>query len=104
MPEPTFRHAAERNRFVLEEDGELLGYVEYERTDDVWDLQHTVIRPRARGRGLGSVLVGSTLEAIRDAGGRFVPTCPFVAEYLERHPEWTSLSVTGPDRDAPDAG
>lgn len=93
------------HRWELLEDGQLLGYLAYREVaadaDDVGDgsipttfvrdLQHTVIDPEQRGRGLGPVLVGGVLDDIRARGGRLIPTCPFVRSYLEEHPEQRDL-------------
>jgi predicted GNAT family acetyltransferase len=44
-----------------------------------------------RGAGLASQLTVRALEYAREHGYRVRPTCPFVAAYLERHPEYRDL-------------
>jgi len=86
-------------RYELLEDGELLGYLSYTdhpATEDavpVRDLQHTVIDPDQRGRGLGSVLVPAVIDDIRTRDAKLVPTCPFVRAWLDDHPEHQDLLV-----------
>lgn len=45
----------------------------------------------ARGRGIGTRLVLHALEDARERGLRVVPSCPFVGEVVERHPEYADL-------------
>ena len=52
---------------------------------------HTVVPPEIEGRGVGSRLIRGALDAVRDRGLRVVPQCPFVAAYIERHPEYRDL-------------
>ncbi|WP_083518607.1 GNAT family N-acetyltransferase [Serinicoccus chungangensis] len=93
-------HLADRSRWEAQEDGRSIGYLSYELTDgDVIDLQHTVVDPAARGQGLGGRLVEEALQYARAEHLRVRPTCPFVPDYLERHPEHADL-VEGAEGDA----
>lgn len=47
------------------------------------------------GRGVGSRLVKGALDHVRALGAGVIPGCPFVAAYIERHPEEADLV---PDR------
>ena len=49
---------------------------------------HTEIDPAYEGQGLGSKLAGGALDFARAAGHPVVPLCPFIASYIERHPEY----------------
>jgi uncharacterized protein len=44
---------------------------------------------RYEGRGLGTIVVGAALEAIRNAGMRIVPSCDVVARCIDKHPEFS---------------
>lgn len=55
------------------------------------DLQHTLIDPDQRGRGLASVLVPAVLDDIRARGAKLMPTCPFVRGWIDEHPEQQDL-------------
>lgn len=50
------------------------------------DLQHTVVPPEARGGGVASALVRAAVAHARAEHVTLVPTCPYVAAWLERHP------------------
>jgi predicted GNAT family acetyltransferase len=49
---------------------------------------------RYRGRGVGEALVRGTLDQLRERGDRLVPKCPFVAAFIQRHPEYAELVTT----------
>jgi uncharacterized protein len=77
------------HRYELTRDGQVLGFIDYrpypERGRVV--LVHTEIEPELEGHGLGSVLIKGALDDLRERGLDAVPYCPFVREYLRRHPE-----------------
>lgn len=81
-------HDAGARRFVARANGrgEVLGYLAYEAADGALDLQHTVVMPDHRNQGIGESLVRAALDHARATDGRIVPTCPFVAAYLDEHP------------------
>ena len=79
-------HDAEKRRFELTEDGET-AFASYKRDGDIWDFDHTVVPKALGGRGVGTRLIKAALADVKAAGGRVVPSCSFVAHYLEKHPE-----------------
>jgi uncharacterized protein len=79
------------HRYEISVDGEVAGSVRYVRHPDRLDLVHTEIRPAFEGRGLAARLVAGVLADVRAAGGRIVPSCPYVAAYLKRHPDQADL-------------
>lgn len=52
---------------------------------------HTKVPHAIEGRGVGSKLIRGALDAARDQGLTVVAQCPFVAAYIERHPEYRGL-------------
>ena len=54
-------------------------------------IAHTEIADGHEGEGLGGVLVREALERIRASGKTVIPTCPFTAAYIGRHPEFVEL-------------
>ena len=79
--------APEAKRFEARVDGELAGFIQYQKRPDAIVLIHTQVLDEFEGKGVGSVLVRRVLDDIRARGGKIIPTCPFVAEYIRRHPE-----------------
>lgn len=78
-------------RFEIRDDGKLAGFAQYVRRPGRIFFVHTEIDPAFEGRGLGSQLATAALDAIRATGERVVPLCPFIAKFIERHPEYADL-------------
>jgi uncharacterized protein len=89
--DPAVTHEPELNRYELRLDGRLVGFAEYRREDGRVAFTHTEIDPEREGRGLGSALVRAALDDARRQNLDVVPLCPFVAWYIDRHPEYASL-------------
>jgi predicted GNAT family acetyltransferase len=77
-------------RFVLRLEGHVAELV-YERRGDVLDIQHTFTPPPLRGREVAARLTEAAFAYARSAGLRVVPTCPYAARYVARHPEVRAL-------------
>ena len=91
MATVTFGHEPERRRYVVFVDGEPAGFAAYREEPGVLVVTHTEIDDAHGGQGLGSQLAVHVLETARDAGLGVVPLCPFVREYVARHPAWLTL-------------
>ena len=78
-------------RFELRIGDELVGWSEYRPAGDSVIVAHTEIDERREGEGLGTVLVRGALDQIRTTGKSVIPTCPFTAAYIRRHPEYVDL-------------
>jgi uncharacterized protein len=74
-----------RERYEITVDGELAGFVEYEREDGKLAFVHTEIDDRFQGRGLAGQLIAAALDAAGEAGDQVRPYCPFVQSYIARH-------------------
>jgi hypothetical protein len=79
------------NRYELIVDERLIGIAEYRRVDGTLVLPHTEIQARERGSGWGDMLVGAALDDIRRQGLQIVPQCWFVAEFVDRNPQYADL-------------
>ena len=87
-------HEPNQHRYVLSEDGEFLGEVEYDRQGDTLHLVRAEVPAAKRGQGLGIPLVKGSLQAIKDEGGlSVVPVCPYIAKYLMKNREFEDLLV-----------
>jgi predicted GNAT family acetyltransferase len=85
------RHEPEARRFAADLGGKT-AYITYRELDHQrLDLDHTYVPREFRGAGIASQLTVRALEYARERGQRVVPSCPFVAAYLERHPEYREL-------------
>ena len=87
------RHAPEARRFVADVDG-TTAYITYREVEPhILELDHTFVPLPFRGGGIASQLTKHALEYARERGYRVVPSCPFVAAYIARHPEYRDLRV-----------
>ena len=83
----------ERERYELRLGGRLIGEAAYHRSQNGKRIAflHTEIDESVEGRGLGSRLAAAALEDVRRQGLEVVPLCPFMAHYIETHPELHDL-------------
>ena len=58
-------------------------------------LTHTEVPEILDGKGIASHLIEEVLIRIESEGLRLVPMCPFVAGYIQRHPEWKRIIMKG---------
>ena len=79
------------HRYELVEDDEVIGFADYAVRGDTVVFPHTVIDPGRRSEGLGAVLVQGALEDVRPTGRRVVPTCWYVAQFIDTHPDFADL-------------
>ena len=89
----TVRDNIEELRYELEEGGEVRGFIQYRRDDDVITMVHTDVDPKWEGHGVGSALVQGALDDVRARGLKVRPLCPFVAAYIRRHPDYDDIVV-----------
>ncbi len=90
MPDAQVTDNASLHRFELKHGNET-AFILYTKTRDSIRLVHTEVPPALQGQGVASKLVRGTLELLRNSGLTIVPSCPFVADYLKRHPDYLSL-------------
>jgi len=86
-----FADAPDRHRYELRSGDELIGMVAYRLDGDVITLVHTEVASTHSGHGYAATLARGALDDARSRGLRVVPSCPYVASYLEKHPEYADL-------------
>jgi hypothetical protein len=77
-------------RFELERDGRV-AYLEYTLSGHVLELLHTEVPDALRGTGIASALAQTALDWARENHLKVDVVCPFVAEFLQHHPEYSDL-------------
>jgi uncharacterized protein len=88
----TVTHNKQKLRFEMPLHDDAIAFIQYEEASDgVLALAHTEVPQEYEGQGIGSTLVRGALEILQAENLKIVPTCPFVAAYLHRHPEYQSL-------------
>jgi predicted GNAT family acetyltransferase len=79
------------SRYELLVDGERVGVADFVVEGDRVVLPHTVVDPSQRGRGLAAALVRHALDDVRRDGRTVVPSCWYVADFIDAHPEYRDL-------------
>ena len=85
------RHNVDESRYEILRDGRVVGIAEYVDRGEILVFHHTEIDAPLRGDGLGAQLVGAALDDVRARDRHIIPTCWYVAEFVEHHPEYVDL-------------
>ncbi len=89
---PTVTQNTAESRFDIAIDGEVVGSAYYDLTESAIVFTHTEVDPNREEKGLGSQLVQSALDQVRDDTSlRVVAQCPFVAHWLTKHEDYQDL-------------
>ena len=88
---PEVRDHPDEQRYEVLVDGAVAGFARYVLRPGRVIFVHTEIAPAFEGQGLGSSLARGALEDARSRQLKVVPLCPFIAAYIERHPEVQDL-------------
>jgi predicted GNAT family acetyltransferase len=94
MTQDSVRDNRAEQEFELEVDGRR-AIAAYQREGDRIVFTHTHVPKAIEGRGIGSKLIRAALDQVRDEGLKVVAQCPFVAAFIERHPEYRDLLARG---------
>lgn len=78
------------SRFETVIDGHLAEIV-YRLAGDQLNLVHTFVPEELGGRGIAGRLTAFALDAARARGLKVIPTCPYIAGYIKKHPEYQDL-------------
>jgi uncharacterized protein len=82
---------AQRSRYELVVDGRVVAIADYRVNGDEVLMSHTEVDHALRGQGLGEELVRAALDDIRRSGRKVIPACWYVAEFLDRNPDYADL-------------
>lgn len=85
------RDDAEQHRYVIEVDHHVAGFAVYHVRAGRHLFVHTEIDAAYEGQGVGSTLIRAALDDVRSEHGIIVPICPFVAGWVDRHPDYQNL-------------
>jgi predicted GNAT family acetyltransferase len=81
----------ERSRYEAVVDGQVVAFADYRANGPIVVMPHTVTAPQMRGRGYAARVVRFALDDIRASGAKVVPSCWFVAQYIDEHPDERDL-------------
>lgn len=103
MTNVTIVHRPAESRFEAMSGEDVVGLLDYRITGSTVDMYHTEVDPPMRHRGIAGLLVEEALRELRAQKLHVRPTCPYVARYINEHPEHQGLlepSLVTEDRDA----
>ncbi len=96
MIDLTVRKNPESSRYEAHIGGQLAGFATYvERPGGVVELPHTVVETEFEGKGVASALAEFAFKDIGLGGGKVLPTCPFMAGWVGKHPEYLTMVAPG---------
>jgi predicted GNAT family acetyltransferase len=84
------RDNTQRHRFELDADGHV-AFSNYRREGGTLTVLHTEVPKELGGKGIGSALARGLLDIARAEKLKVAPLCPFVANYIAKHPEYADL-------------
>lgn len=84
------KHDKLNQRFVLEVEGQEV-YTAYSLDENVMELYTTYTPPNLRGKGLAGKVVRAAIEYAKENHFYVIPSCSYVAVFLQRYPEYKYL-------------
>ena len=79
------------SRYELHDGDTLVGIAAYRLTGDRVVFTHTEVADAYEGQGAGSQLAREALDDSRARNRWVVARCPFIAAWIERHPDYADL-------------
>jgi len=67
--------------------GNEVAFAEYNLVEHGIILPHTLVPESLEGKGIGGQLARAALKYAREHDLKVIPTCPFMAAYIKKHPE-----------------
>ena len=84
----------EKTRFFIEEDGHLVGEVRWRvLPNGDFDVNGTFVNPDRRGEGIAERLVLEVFKKAEAENVKILPSCSYVANYLDDHEEYRDLLI-----------
>jgi predicted GNAT family acetyltransferase len=85
---PVVTRNDEKSRYEIHLGDTVAGFAAFRPKPGRLAFTHTVVDPAFEGQGLGSTLVREALADTAARGEVIVPFCPFIQDWLKRHPEF----------------
>jgi predicted GNAT family acetyltransferase len=78
-------------RYELHVNGELAGFVDYQRRGAEISLIHTQVEPAFQGEHRATRLARFSLDDARQRGLAVLPYCPYIASWIKKHQDYADL-------------
>jgi predicted GNAT family acetyltransferase len=93
MIDGVVRNDEAQSRYEIRVDDEVAGFISYRTAEGGLVMVHAEVDPEWEGHGVGTTLAAGALGDVRARGLRVRPDCPFVAEFIDKHPEYADLKM-----------
>ncbi|MCQ9326530.1 GNAT family N-acetyltransferase [Neisseria dentiae] len=80
----TVKYFPDQQKFSLLQDFDEAGYLTYRIENGAWDIDHTVINPAHRGKGLARVLVEAAATEAAKQNVALTASCDYAAAVLAK--------------------
>jgi len=84
------------SRFEVHLGDNKLAQIAYMMEGDVMIFVHTEVPKEFGGRGIADKMAYTALEYAKAQHYQVMALCPFVKAYIERHPEYKSITIDYP--------
>lgn len=84
---------ADLKRYELWSGSDLAGFASFREGPGWIKLFHAEVGSAFEGHGLGGRLAAGALDDVRSQGIGVIPACPFIAHFVNEHPEYADLVV-----------
>ncbi|MBO6574419.1 MAG: N-acetyltransferase [Rhodothermales bacterium] len=90
LAELEVHHNTAKTRFEIDLGGPV-AIADYIRAGDRVSFHHTLVPYAFRGKGIAGRLVKTALDWAREEGLKVRPQCWYVAQWIDRNPEYADL-------------
>ena len=84
-------HEPDAQRYTLRIDGSLVSALQYRDQGPSVVMHHTITVPQYRGQGHAAQLVEFAVKEVAASGRKITPTCWYVADWFDAHPEYAEV-------------
>lgn len=82
----------EKNRVSILIDGKIMAFATFPDLEDgVVVINHTMVNPSLRGKGVASKLMEAVVEVLKDTNRKCRTSCSYAASWFEKHSEYNDL-------------
>jgi uncharacterized protein len=87
----TIRNSTESGSYDAVLGDRVVGTIVYELRDHRMVIRHTVVDPEFRGQGIARALAQKALDDLAANGTSLTNYCGFIADYIQRNPQYAPL-------------
>lgn len=96
MAEITNNEQWHRFEYPLDEDQAI---IQYSRQGKNFLLEHTEVPEKFEGQGIAREMVEKTFTWLENNGFSMTPYCPYILNFVKRHPEWKRIEVAAQEEE-----